>query len=106
MKGYNYNADSRASGAYIFRPAEKDVPPKIVSPTANITAQYNGTLWIFLLIVFFKIRIQIKYFWSFAGKNVFEVHQQFSSWLTQIVRLRKGSEDIEFVWYIDSVPIQ
>lgn len=38
-KGYNYNADTRASGAYIFRPIEID--PKPVSLTANIT-QYHG----------------------------------------------------------------
>ena len=39
MKGYNYNADTRASGAYIFRPKGEAKP---VAERAIVT-QFRGT---------------------------------------------------------------
>ncbi len=51
------------------------------------------------------IRAQIVNF-SLVGKTVFEVNQQFSHWLSQVVRLYKGGEDIEFEWLITGIPIR
>ncbi|XP_065217445.1 lysosomal alpha-mannosidase-like [Planococcus citri] len=76
MKGYNYNADTRASGAYIFRPKGEAKPVK----EKAIVTQYRG-------------------------KYVQEVHQVFTPWLSQIIRLYQGVEDVEFEWLIGPIPI-
>lgn len=39
MKGYNFNADNRASGAYIFRPTNNQ--PTVISEKINLTI-YRG----------------------------------------------------------------
>ncbi|CAH0775454.1 unnamed protein product [Bemisia tabaci] len=75
-KGYNYNPDNRASGAYIFRPA-KQIP--ISNLTANITVH--------------------------KGKQVTEVHQAFNPWMSQVIRIFSGSSELEFCWLIGPVPV-
>lgn len=39
------------------------------------------------------------------GKNVFEVHQSFGSWLSQVVRIYDQQELIEFEWLVGPIPI-
>jgi len=41
MKGYNFNADNRASGAYIFRPTKNQ--PTVISEKINLTI-YRGMI--------------------------------------------------------------
>ncbi|XP_026806272.1 lysosomal alpha-mannosidase-like [Rhopalosiphum maidis] len=77
MKGYNFNADNRASGAYIFRPTKNQ--PTVISEKINLTI--------------------------YRGKNVHEVHQSFSSWLSQVVRIYDQQESIEFEWLVGPIPI-
>lgn len=76
MKGYNYNAETRASGAYIFRPKGAGKPIK----ERPAVTQYRG-------------------------RYVQEVHQVFTPWLSQIIRLHQGVEDIEFEWVVGPIPI-
>uniref|UniRef100_A0A8D8LJC1 Alpha-mannosidase n=2 Tax=Cacopsylla melanoneura TaxID=428564 RepID=A0A8D8LJC1_9HEMI len=76
-KGYNYNPLNRASGAYIFRPSKDE---KIaVNETAEIKV--------------------------YQGKNVTEVHQVFTTWLSQTIRVYNNDEDIEFIWQVGPIPI-
>lgn len=51
MKGYNFNADNRASGAYIFRPVNKQ--PTIISEKINLTI-YRGT-YIFTCKIYYTV---------------------------------------------------
>lgn len=56
----------------------------------------------YMLFIFVKLLMNKL---NSIGINVFEVHQTFSEWLSQIVRIYKDSVDIEFEWLIDSIPI-
>ncbi|XP_047319755.1 alpha-mannosidase [Impatiens glandulifera] len=69
--------DSQASGAYIFRP--NGAPPSIVSRSVP-----------------FKV---------IQGPLVDEIHQQFSSWIYQVVRLYKDKEHAEVEYTIGPIPI-
>ena len=68
----------RPSGAYIFRPNGTEA--FTISDTATSVTVYQGSL-------------------------VQEVHQQFSDWASQIVRIYKGHADIEIEWTIGSIPV-
>jgi hypothetical protein len=35
-----------------------------------------------------------------------EVHQKFSDWATQVIRLYKGQADVEIEWTVGPVPIE
>lgn len=77
MKGYNYNPSNRASGAYIFRPAR------------NERIAVNN---------FAEISI-------YKGKNVTEIHQVFTPWVSQTIRLYSNDENIEFIWQVGPIPV-
>ncbi|XP_075234905.1 lysosomal alpha-mannosidase-like [Lycorma delicatula] len=77
-KGYNYNSDNRASGAYIFRPARNF--------THTITENVSVSIY--------------------KGKDVEEVHQVFDTWLSQVIRLYKGVNQIEFQWLVGPIPVE
>nr|APA33853.1 seminal fluid protein [Nilaparvata lugens] len=77
-KGYNYNSDNRASGAYIFRPAKE---------TTYLISE--------------QVQISV-----FKGKEVTEVHQVFDTWLSQIVRIYKNQDQIEFQWLVGPIPVE
>jgi lysosomal alpha-mannosidase len=68
----------RPSGAYIFRPNGTEA--FAISDVATSVTVYQGAL-------------------------VQEVHQQFSDWASQIVRIYKGQTDIEIEWTIGSIPV-
>lgn len=77
-KGYvgdNKKATNRSSGAYIFRPAGQEVK---VAEKAKITLQ--------------------------KGFLVSEVHQQFNDWVSQIVRIYRNENYVEFDWLIGPIP--
>lgn len=64
------SVENQASGAYLFRPATaNEVPTRIVENTVSLI--------------------------SVHGKTISEMHQQFNTWTSQIVRLREGSAAIE-----------
>lgn len=67
----------KPSGAYAFNPSHKN--PYIVNTKAS-----------------YKI---------FRGSLVDEVHQVFSDWCTQVIRLYKNYNYIEFDWIIGPIPI-
>lgn len=77
--GNNSNPDVQASNNYIFRPVN-DVPTSISGGTHVKT----------LLI---------------KGNCVQEVHQVFSPWVTQSVRLYKGQNYVEVEWTVGPIPI-
>ncbi|GBN36329.1 Lysosomal alpha-mannosidase [Araneus ventricosus] len=77
MNGDNSNFDKRASGAYIFRPNGTEPIPLGNNVTVNFV---NGSV-------------------------VQEIHQTFNPWLSQVIRLYKDSENIEFRWIIGPIPI-
>lgn len=70
-------SEERASGAYAFNPAN-DVA-EAVSESATIEV--------------------------FSGDVVTEVHQVFNSWISQIIRLYNGEDEIEFEWRIGPIPV-
>ncbi|NXV88663.1 MA2B1 mannosidase, partial [Calonectris borealis] len=82
---YWYNASvgndesSQASGAYIFRPNSSEPFP--VSGSKRVSAH--------------------------LVKNalVQEVHQNFSSWCSQVVRLRAGQPYVELEWTVGPIPV-
>lgn len=96
MKGYNFNADNRASGAYIFRPTNNQ--PTVISEKINLTI-YRGNFNYFIKYLF---HYDINFI---QGKNVHEVHQSFSSWLSQVVRIYDQQDSIEFEWLVGPIPI-
>lgn len=56
-------------------------------------------------VTFFFRRFVIINFIRCLGKNVHEVHQSFSSWLSQVVRIYDQQESIEFEWLVGPIPI-
>ncbi|XP_057661695.1 lysosomal alpha-mannosidase-like isoform X1 [Diorhabda carinulata] len=74
--GNNSIFSNRSSGAYIFRP-------------------YGDT---------FKVANKAE-FQVHKGPIVSEVHQKFSDWISQIIRVYEGQNYIEFDWLIGPIPI-
>jgi len=70
-------SSSKPSGAYRFSPIDNEV--KIA---ANKTT--------------YKV---------FRGSEADEVHQVFTHWITQVVRIYKGLNSVEFSWQIGPIPI-
>lgn len=40
------------------------------------------------------------------GPLVEEVHQYYTPWISQIIRLYKGQNHIEFDWVVGPIPVQ
>ncbi|KAI1305362.1 Lysosomal alpha-mannosidase [Halotydeus destructor] len=78
MQGNNSGSDARASGAYIFRPnGQKRNPSK---PT-------EGQFFV-------------------RGRLVSEVHQTWSEWAHQTIRVNPANDQIEFDWVIGPIPVE
>lgn len=80
---YYYDADGKYrpeknSGAYIFNPSDRGA--QRVAPRADIEI--------------------------IRGPVVEEVHQVFSPWCSQVMRIYKHSDYIEFHWLVGPIPIQ
>jgi hypothetical protein len=43
---------------------------------------------------------------NFSGDVVDEIHQTFSSWVSQVVRIYKQENHVEFEWLVGPIPIQ
>jgi len=78
------STSSQASGAYIFRPADGDY-----ADTTPIRSTGGGAVALSIV----------------EGELVTEVRQTFSSWASQVVRLRKDSEIVELEWTVGPIPI-
>ncbi|KAJ4433198.1 hypothetical protein ANN_15455, partial [Periplaneta americana] len=76
--GENDNADHRSSGAYIFRPISS--VPQTIATSAT---------W--------KI---------YKGHIVDEIHQTFSPWVSQVIRIYKQENHVEFSWLVGPIPIE
>ncbi|XP_049776423.1 lysosomal alpha-mannosidase-like [Schistocerca cancellata] len=76
--GTNAGPDMRSSGAYIFRPVGSEAT--MVSGTATV-----------------KI---------YKGDVVEEVHQTFSDWISQVIRIYKTEKHIEFEWLVGPIPTE
>uniref|UniRef100_A0A2S2QUE6 alpha-mannosidase n=1 Tax=Sipha flava TaxID=143950 RepID=A0A2S2QUE6_9HEMI len=60
MKGYNFNADNRASGAYIFRPTKNQ--PTVISEKINLTIyRGNDTMYLFIYEIFVYMHLTCRY---------------------------------------------
>lgn len=77
MNGNNSDFDFRASGAYIFRP----------NGTSPISLGTNVTVSVL------------------KGPLVQEIQQTFAPWLSQIIRLYKGIDHVEFNWVVGPIPV-
>ncbi|OWF45656.1 lysosomal alpha-mannosidase-like [Mizuhopecten yessoensis] len=80
--GNNSKDDYQNSGAYIFRP--------------------NGSL----ATNFSQTSLKTKEYITFGDALVREVHQQFSPWVSQVVRLYEEEKYAEFEWTIGPIPIE
>ncbi|KAK8768601.1 hypothetical protein V5799_014933, partial [Amblyomma americanum] len=78
--GNNSQFRFRASGAYIFRP-EAQEPLPVAEKAELVLIVKNGSI-------------------------VQEVHQKFSDWLTQVIRVYEDEDFVEFDWVVGSIPIQ
>lgn len=76
------SVSSQRSGAYIFRPSQPDEVPSSVCD-ANEPVQLEVV----------------------RGRGVVEVRQRFSSWVSQVVRLRDGSNAVELEYSVGPVPV-
>lgn len=74
----------QTSGAYIFRPSEaNEVPSRVCDGrTDNCVVE--------LTVV--------------RGSKIVEVHQKFSSWVSQVIRLREGAEAVELEYTVGPIP--
>jgi len=43
---------------------------------------------------------------TFSGDIVDEIHQTFSSWVSQVVRIYKQENHVEFEWLVGPIPIE
>jgi hypothetical protein len=43
---------------------------------------------------------------TFSGDIVDEIHQNFSSWISQVVRIYKQENHVEFEWLVGPIPIE
>lgn len=77
--GNNTKFQFRASGAYIFRPTQLEPLP--VAKKAELVHIVNN------------------------GSIVHEVHQKFSDWLTQVIRVYEETDFVEFDWVVGSIPV-
>lgn len=77
MNGTNEDNDHTASGAYIFRPTKEDADQLSDEVTYTIV----------------------------EGDIVDEVHQSFNSWVTQVIRVYKNENYIEFDWLVGPIEI-
>jgi lysosomal alpha-mannosidase len=76
--GDNESFENRSSGAYIFRPQPKS-KEKIIAK---------------------EVKIEV-----YRGDIVDEVHQVFSDWVSQVVRVYKTEKHVEFEWMVGEIPI-
>ncbi|TDG47303.1 hypothetical protein AWZ03_006296 [Drosophila navojoa] len=76
--GNNAEFLNRSSGAYIFRPDKNQI--RLATD---------------------KVSIEV-----YKGPLVQEVHQQFNSWISQVVRVYKQSNHAEFEWLVGPIPIE
>lgn len=77
--GTNEDDDHKASGAYIFRPANITLA---AVPFADAVV-YNIT----------------------QGDIVDEVYQEFNAWIKQIIRVYKNADYIEFDWLVGPIEL-
>lgn len=75
--GDNLSFEKRASGAYIFRPAPEFDNAISFETTANVTV--------------------------YKGDILDEVHQVFSPWAKQVIRVYKDAPYIEFDWLVGPI---
>ncbi|GJQ83732.1 hypothetical protein Trydic_g20608 [Trypoxylus dichotomus] len=75
-RGSNVINVYRASGAYVFRPRDQNA-------------------------LSFTDPIKIK---TFTGDLVDEIHQTFSNWAKQVIRLYKNTNYVEFDWLVGPIP--
>lgn len=78
-EGYrDYNSINRSSGAYIFRPEGP------LHETGKGNAEINVV----------------------EGSIVKEVHQKFSEWVSQVIRIYEDKSYVEFEWLVGPIPVE
>nr|CAD7429117.1 unnamed protein product [Timema monikensis] len=75
--GLNGASNRRSDGAYVFRPQVDETTP--IADSANYT--------------------------TYKGDLVEEIHQVFSDWTSQVIRVYKEESHVEFEWLIDTIPL-
>ncbi|XP_063225355.1 lysosomal alpha-mannosidase-like [Bacillus rossius redtenbacheri] len=75
--GNDAESANTSSGAYIFRPTEAGVQ--------KITDKVNVTIY--------------------KGDLIQEIHQVFNSWVSQVIRIYKEENFIEFEWMVGPIPV-
>ncbi|CDY18591.1 BnaA09g08040D [Brassica napus] len=85
--------NSQVSGAYIFRPN--------ASLAYSVSSKVSFSLYLYTLgnsLLLHKLQIV-------RGPLVDEVHQQFSPWVSQVIRVYKDKEHAEFEYTIGPLPV-
>jgi lysosomal alpha-mannosidase len=78
MPGDNRDANHRASGAYVFRP--------------------DGGL----ISLGEKLESQL---YNFSNKKITEVHQNWTPWLKQVIRVDEDQDYVELDWVVGPIPV-
>jgi len=73
----SYDRDGQKSGAYIFRPLEETSSNIVMSPTYRV----------------------------YKTDNVVEVHRNLTSWIQQILRIKKSAQYLEHEWNVGPIPV-
>lgn len=83
-------ASTQTSGAYIFRPSQA-----LEEPTATCDALQEA-----------DCGLHLQSFSVYRGQLCSEVHQQFSSWTRQVLRLYQSDPAVEVEYLFGSVPVE
>ncbi|WAR25656.1 MA2B1-like protein, partial [Mya arenaria] len=78
--GYNYDAATQASGAYIFR------------PLSNTPKKANAGKRVAIV--------------AYKGGHVQEIRQVFCDWISQVIRLYDNSSHVEIEWTVGPIPAE
>ncbi|ODN03792.1 Lysosomal alpha-mannosidase, partial [Orchesella cincta] len=84
MAGNNSKFAWRASGAYVLRPNTTKSAGDLPTPVTDRLLSYS----------------------IYEGVHVTEVHQVFTSWISQVIRLYDKSDLVEFEWLVGPVPVE
>lgn len=76
--GNNEVFKNRSSGAYIFRPRSEDPMPVAKKPETKI----------------------------YKGPIVEEMHQWFNDWVSQVIKVYKNENYMEFEWLVGPIPVE
>jgi len=91
------DVSTQPSGVYLFRPSFPNEHPQCISDATSRRCSSENRGGADAAAVELEV---------VQGESIVEVRQRFSSWASQVVRLRQGSALVEFEWTVGPVPVE